>query len=139
MIWINLNNLNGGYFNYISGSNSIYLYTGGLTKMQFQTYASTTLSSNASVQTGVWQCWSGAFGGTGVAGGSATASLYLNGNLDNSATQAGPVTNNASIQFGYQGAPCNGLIGPCLFWNREVLAPEQREIYIAMKNRYGLS
>jgi hypothetical protein len=139
MIWLNLTNRNGGYFNYISGSNSINLQTGGLTQMRWETYGTGgDLYSNTTVPLNTWTCWIGAFSGTGVAGGSATSSLYLNGVLDNSNTLSGPVSNNATFQVGNQGAPCNGLIGPTAFWNRELLAPEVRQVYIALKSRYGL-
>jgi hypothetical protein len=139
MQFLNLSTRQGGYFNYISGSNSINLYSGGLTQMRWQTYSTGgDLYSNTAIPTGVWHSWCGTFAGTGTAGGSAVSSLYYNGILDNSSTVAGANANNATMQIGYQGGSCNGSIGPTLFWNRVLTASEVRAVHVALKGRYGI-
>ena len=138
-MFMNLTSRQGGYFNYISGSNSINLYSGGLTQMRWETYGSGgDLYSNTTIPTGVWHSWAGTFSGTGSAGGSGTANIWYNGLLDNTATVAGATANNATFQVGYQGGSCNGLIGPVLFWNRELVASEIRAVHVALKGRYGI-
>jgi len=129
----------GGYFNYLSGSNSITMSSLGLNNMKWQTYASGgDLYSNTTIPTGVWHSWTGTFSGTGSAGGSGTSKLYLNGILDNTATVAGATTNNATFQLAYQGGAMNGLLGPSLFWNRALSDSEVRAVHVALKGRYGI-
>ena len=137
--FMNLTSRQGGYFNYIAGSNSINLYSGGLTTMRWETYASGgDLYSSSTIPLNTWHSWAGTFSGTASAGGSGTGSLYLNGILDNTATVNGTNTNNATFQLGYQGGAMNGLLGPTLFWNRALSASEVRAVHVALKGRYGI-
>ena len=139
MQFMNLNTRQGGYFNYISGSNSITLYSAGLNNMTWTTYGSGgTLYSATTIPLNTWHSWTGTFSGTGSAGGAGTANLYLNGILDNTASQAGATSNNATMQIGYQSGSCNGSIGPTLVWNRELSASEVRAVHVALKGRYGI-
>jgi hypothetical protein len=137
--FMNLTSRQGGYFNYVSGSNSINLYSGGLTQMRWETYGSGgDIYSNTTIPTGVWHSWAGTFSGTGSAGGSGTSKIYYNGILDNSGTVSGATSNNATFQLGYQGGAMNGLLGPSLFWNRVLTDSEVRAVHVALKGRYGI-
>ena len=139
MQFLNLNSRTGGFFNYVSGSNSVNLYAGNLTQMRWQTYGTGgDLYSNTQIPLNTWHCWTGTFAGVASGGSTAVSSLYYNGVLDNSATVSGPSSNNATFQVGVQSGPCNGLIGPTLFWNTALSASQVRAAYVALKGRYGL-
>ena len=139
MQFLNLNSRTGGFFNYVSGSNSINYYAGNLTQLRWQTYGSSgDLYSNTTIPLNQWHCWSGTYAGVPTGGQTALSSLYYNGILDNSGTVSGPSSNNATFQVGVQSGPCNGLIGPTLFWNTALSASQVRAAYIALKGRYGL-
>jgi len=139
MQFLNLNSRTGGFFNYISGSNSINLYAGNLTQLRWETYGSGgDLYSNTTIPLNQWHCWTCTFAGVPTGGQTATSSIYYNGILDNSGTLSGPSSNNSTFQVGVQSGPCNGLIGPTLFWNTALSASQVRASYIALKGRYGL-
>ena len=140
MQFLNLTSAQGGFVNYVSGSNQIDFYAGGLTQMRWDTYSTGgSLYSSTAIPTGKWACWTGTFSGVSVSGTNGISSIYYNGVLDSTSTTiAGPASNNATFQVGVYSAPCNGLIGPTLFWNTALTASQVRAAFVALKGRYGL-
>lgn len=137
--WINPTTQAGGTFNFTAGSNVASLSMRATTKMYFQSYSATDLVSNSTTTTGAWQMWAATFSGTGTAGGSGTAKIFLNGNLDNSATQAGSASISSVVQIGVTAyGVASSQIGPTLFYTRALSDTEVRNVFQAYRGWFSL-
>jgi hypothetical protein len=137
--WLNLTSRAGGTFNYSSAPQNIFLYMGGGTAMQWSTYQTGgTLNSNTTVPLNTWHMWAATFSGAVTNGGSGTSNIYYNGILDNTGTVNGTVSQNAVFQVGIYSAPCQGNIGPTMFWNRALSAAEIRSVFQSHRSYYGI-
>lgn len=131
------NSFGGGSFQFNQPSANLYInfYNGGSNKLRWETGGGSAFSSNASLSTGVTTFVAGTYAG----GTSATARIYINGVLDNSATlnSATSITNGTLILGEYAGY-MNGSISYFMFYNKELSGTEILQNFNAIRQRFGI-
>lgn len=131
-------NFNGGSFRYNQPPVYINFYSGGNSRLRWETYGGASMRTSAALPTNQNVFVAGTYAGTLTQGGTATARTYVNGELDNTATLASGPSLAATFVLGEYAGYMNGAIRYFSFYNRELSAEEIKQIYNSINERFGV-
>lgn len=131
-------NFNGGSFQLNQAPMYINFYSGGDSKLRWETYGGNAMRTSASLVLNQTTFVAGTFSGTTTAGGTGISKTYINGVLDNTTTlQSGSSVSGPFILGEYAGY-FSGTLYYFSFYNKELSAAEITQNFNALRGRFGI-